>query len=161
MNDDPDRLVTRAELSLQWAAGHGVRYDEDGKSFDEVARDYYQAAANIAYARALLIEAAVERRGGHLDPCVDPVHVRDPNGEGGTDLSPGRRRRGPLAPARSPDHAHGVQAVTEPMLQPPDVPLIVEELLAQAQHLADTGAPREAIDALLDHVDAIREGRGR
>jgi len=103
MNHDPDRIVTRIELWLRWADAYGVRYDDVGKSFDDVARDFYQtgdayrelvtpelrgdglsathqAAANTAYARALLIEAAIERRGGDLDLYVDPVQVRDPNG---------------------------------------------------------------------------------
>ena len=103
MNHDGHRLVTRIELWLQWADAHGVRYDDAGKSFDDVARDYYQtsdayrelltpeargdglsathkAAANTAYARALLIESVIERRGGDLDLYVDPVQVRDPHG---------------------------------------------------------------------------------
>lgn len=103
MNHDAVRLVTRAQLWLQWADEHGVSYDTSGKSFDDVARDYYQtsdayrelltpamrgdglsatheAAANTAYARALLIEAAIEGRGGDLDLYVDPVQVRDPHG---------------------------------------------------------------------------------
>jgi len=100
MNHDAHRLVTRTGLWLQWADAHGVRYDDVGKSFDDVARDYYQtsdayrelltpalrgdgpsathqAAANTAYARALLIESAIEGRGGGLDLYVEPV--RDPN----------------------------------------------------------------------------------
>lgn len=103
MKHDPDRLVTPIELWLRWADAHGVRYADAGKSFDDVARDCYQAseacrelltasapgdvlsvthraAANTAYARALLIEAAIERRGGDLDLYVDPVQVRDPHG---------------------------------------------------------------------------------
>ena len=103
MNHDADRLVTRAQLWLQWADEHDVRYDDADKSFDDVARDYYQtgeayrelrtpalrgdglsathqAAVNTAYARALLIEAAIERRGGDLELYVDPVQVRDPHG---------------------------------------------------------------------------------
>lgn len=103
MNHDADRLVTQAQLWLQWADEHGVSYDDAGKSFDDVARDYYQtsdayrelltpeargdglsathkAAANTAYARALLIESVIERRGGDLDLYVDPVQVRDPHG---------------------------------------------------------------------------------
>ena len=103
MNHDAHRLVTRIELWLQWAEDHGVRYDDAGKSFDDVVRDYYQtsdvyrelltpaprggglsathqAAANTAYARALLIEGVIERRGGDLDLFVDPVQVRNPNG---------------------------------------------------------------------------------
>jgi len=103
MNHDADRLKARAELWLAWADYHGVRYDDAGKSFDDVARDYHRtsdvyrelmnreargdvlsathkAAANTAYARALLIEAAIERRGGDLDLYVDPVQVCDPQG---------------------------------------------------------------------------------
>ena len=103
MNHDPDRLVTLTEWWLHWADAHGVHHDDAGKSFDDVARDYHQtsdahrelltpeargdvlsathkAAANTAYARALLIEAAIKRRGGDLDLYVDPVQVRDPHG---------------------------------------------------------------------------------
>lgn len=103
MNDDAARLVTRAQLWLRWADAHGVRHDDVGKSFDDVARDFYQAgaayrglltpeargdglsathqaAANTAYARALLIEAVIDRRGGDLDLYGDPVQVRHPHG---------------------------------------------------------------------------------
>lgn len=41
-----------------------------------------------------------------------------------------------------------------------DVPLIVEGLLLEAKQLADSGAPTEAVKAILDHVAALREGRG-
>ncbi len=105
MNPEPQRRVTAIEVWLEWAEEHGVRrYDGAGKSFDDVARDYYQtsdayrglltpeargdvlsathkAAANTAYARALLIEAAIERRGGDVDLYVDPVQVRDRHGQ--------------------------------------------------------------------------------
>ena len=141
MNHDADRLVTRAQLWLQWADAHGVRYDDAGKSFDDVARDYYEtsdayrellsrgargdvlsathkAAANTAYARALLIEAAIERRGGDLDLYVDPVQVRDPHGRivppqqspeamgewGDVAAGPVRNPRGTPAAARRIDH---------------------------------------------------------
>lgn len=102
MNSQPRGLITGTELWLRWADAHGVRFDDDGKSFDEVARDYYetsdayrellapdpsgspsathQATARTAYARALLIEAAIERRGGDVDFYVDPVQVRDADG---------------------------------------------------------------------------------
>ena len=50
--------------------------------------------------------------------------------------------------------------MTEPELPLPDVPLIIEDLLAQAKQLADAGEPRIAIDKLLDHVAALREGLG-
>lgn len=86
---------------LQWAQDHGVGYDDAGKSFDDVARDYYQtsdvylelltpaprggglsatyqAAANTAYARALLVEGVIERRGGDLDLFVDPSKSGNP-----------------------------------------------------------------------------------
>lgn len=41
----------------------------------------------------------------------------------------------------------------------PDVLLLVEDLLLQARQLADSGAPTDAIEAILDHVAALREGR--
>lgn len=102
MNLDADCLVPQAQYWLQWSDEHGVRYDDAGKSFDDVARDHYQtsdayrelltpglrndglssthqATANTAYARGLLIEAAIDRSGGDLDLYVDTVQVRDPN----------------------------------------------------------------------------------
>ena len=51
----------------------------------------------------------------------------------------------------------GVANKAEPL--PADVPLIVEDLLCQARQLADSGAPTEAVKAILDHVAALREGR--
>ena len=50
--------------------------------------------------------------------------------------------------------------MTEPVLPLPDVPLIIEDLLSQAKQLADAGEHRKAVDELLDHVAALREGRG-
>lgn len=41
-----------------------------------------------------------------------------------------------------------------------DVPLIVEDFLCQARQLADSGAPTEAVKAVLDHAAALREGCG-
>lgn len=102
MNLDADCLVPQAQYWLQWSDEHCVRYDDAGKSFDDVARDHYQtsdahhelltpglrndglssrhqATANTAYARGLLIEAAIDRSGGDLDLYVDTVQVRDPN----------------------------------------------------------------------------------
>ena len=49
--------------------------------------------------------------------------------------------------------------MTEPELPLRNVPLIVEGLLNQARQLADAGAPTEVIEAILDHVAALREGR--
>lgn len=170
---------------LQWAADHGVRYDDTGKSFAEVARDYYQtsdsyrelvypdlgddaltashrAAANVANARTLLIEAVIGRRGGDLDPYVNPLEVIDPNGRGvpapptsrfrhpvGIDRWPGRD---PGATAGTPRRGHrpGVPAVTQPQLPLPDVPLLIE-----AKRLADAGAAPEEIEELLDQGRAV------
>lgn len=62
-----------------------------------------------------------------------------------------------MAPGRwSPE----APAVSGPALPLPDVPLIIEDLLLQARKLADSGALYEAIEAVLDHVAALREGRG-
>lgn len=129
MNPEPHRLVTETELWLQWADAHGVRYDDSGKSFDEIARDYYetsdayrellapdpvgttsethQTAADTAYARVLLIEAAIGRRGGDLDIYVDPVQVLDPE------------RR--IVPRRSTPHPCGWESVATPVAAPEEV----------------------------------------
>lgn len=132
MNHDAHRLVTRTELWLQWADAHGVRYDDFGKSFDDVARDYYQtsdayrelltpamrgdglsathqAAANTAYARALLIEAVIERRGGDLDLYVDPVQVRDPHGR-------------TVPPQQSPEVMGEWESIATPAAAPEELP---------------------------------------
>lgn len=50
--------------------------------------------------------------------------------------------------------------MTEFELSLPDVPLIVEDLLLEARQLADSGAPSAEIEAIMDHVAALREGRG-
>ena len=50
--------------------------------------------------------------------------------------------------------------MNEPMLPLPALPLIIEDLLLQARQLADTDAPREAIDEILARVDALRDIRG-
>ena len=50
-------------------------------------------------------------------------------------------------------------AVSEPGLILSDVPLLVEDLLLQARALVESGAPTEAIEAILEQVAALREGR--
>lgn len=50
--------------------------------------------------------------------------------------------------------------VKEPELPRADALLIVEDLLLQARTLSASDAPTEAIEAILDHVAALREGRG-
>ncbi|BEH02286.1 hypothetical protein brsh051_15670 [Brooklawnia propionicigenes] len=55
---------------------------------------------------------------------------------------------------------HGVRVVVEPEPSFADAPLIIEDLLLQARQLADSGAPTEAVRAILDHVAALLEGRG-
>lgn len=57
------------------------------------------------------------------------------------------------------DVGRGV-ARDEPPLGLVDIPLIVEDLLVQTRSLAESGAPSEAIEAILDHVASLREGRG-
>lgn len=54
----------------------------------------------------------------------------------------------------------GVAAARDPEFRFHDVPLIVEDLLIQARQLSDAGAPTEMVDEILDHVSALREGRG-
>lgn len=138
MSQDPHRLVTATELWSEWAADHGARYDDGAKSFDEVARDYYETdlayrqltspergeeaptasermAVNVAYARAVLIEAAIVARGGVLNPFVDPIEVVDPTGWGV-----------PRQEVHETDPRWGTTsppvAATVPLPQPHDVP---------------------------------------
>jgi hypothetical protein len=61
--------------------------------------------------------------------------------------------------------AHGVPSATGSVDAPEvlplhDVPFIAEGLLLQARRLAGSGAPREAVEAILDQVAALHEGRG-
>ena len=53
----------------------------------------------------------------------------------------------------------GVAVVGEAERLLSDVPLIVEDLLTHAQQLADSRASTQAVQAILDHVAALREGR--
>lgn len=103
MTSEPHQPATATQVWRQWAAEHGVHYEDTGQPFDQVARDYYatsealhelsspdvgdgtltasqRLAINVAYARALLIEAVIVRRDGVLDPYVDPIQVVDPDG---------------------------------------------------------------------------------
>lgn len=50
--------------------------------------------------------------------------------------------------------------MSEPELPLPDMPLILESLLIEAKRLADFGAPTGPVEAILEHVAALREGRG-
>jgi hypothetical protein len=53
----------------------------------------------------------------------------------------------------------GVAALREDERRLADVLLIAENLLLQARRLAESGAPQEAVEAILDQVAALREGR--
>ncbi|MBB1496092.1 hypothetical protein J4N02_03335 [Propioniciclava sp. MC1595] len=57
------------------------------------------------------------------------------------------------------DFPTGVAAAREAEGPLADVLLIAEDLLLQARRLADSDAPREAVEAILDQVAALREGR--
>lgn len=186
MDPEPQTLVKGAGLWLQWADTHGLRYDAGGKASDEITMDHceprdvyrvlrapdrsgttsaaHEAAANRAFARALLIGTG--RRGGEIDFDVDPVRVIDPEerivprhpmpgagGESESIATPEEGRRYSCLPDRGP-------AMSQPELPLPDVPLIVDDLLVQAKRLAEAGAPTEMIEEILEYVVALREGRG-
>lgn len=53
----------------------------------------------------------------------------------------------------------GVVTERELELPIPDLPLVVEDVLLRAMQLADSGVLSEVV-AILDHVVAVREGRG-
>jgi len=76
-------------------------------------------------------------------------------GEWESSTTPGEAHQEAMHPP--PDH--WVAAVSDPETPLPDVLLIVEDLLLQAKRLADAGALTAAAE-ILDHVAALREGRG-
>ncbi len=57
------------------------------------------------------------------------------------------------------DSLPGVADLREAERPLADVLLIAEDLLLQARGLADSGAPREAVEEILEYVAALREGR--
>lgn len=56
------------------------------------------------------------------------------------------------------DSPTGGATVREAVCPLADVLLIAEDLLLQARRLADSGAPTEAVEAILNDVTALREG---
>lgn len=145
MNPEARRFVTGAGLWLQSA----VPYEDSGKSFVGVASDYYGTS---------------DAHGGL--PAPDPTGTTSAADEA---LANTAYARAPLAEDAigrwggdldfEVDSDHGVTAVSEPELPLHDVPLIAEGLLREARQLTDSGAPTEAVKAILDHVAALREGR--
>ena len=191
MDPNPQDPSRGTGLWLQRADTDGVRSDAEGKAPEVIALDNretldvyralrgpdrsgmtfaQEAAANLAFARALLIEARSGREGGEIDFDVDASQVIDPEqgivprrpmpagGERSIAIPVAGPRNGPQSQLMPPDR--GVSAVSESELLLADVPLIVEGLLWQARHLSDLGAPIEIVNAILDHVVDVREGRG-
>jgi len=103
LNPEPHGIVSGTGRRLVLADAHGAQYDEAVKSLDAMARDYYgtsdacrellapdpartsfptyQAAADTAIARALLIEAAIGCGGGGLGSYVDSAQALDTDGQ--------------------------------------------------------------------------------
>lgn len=48
MTSELHQPVTATEVWLQWAAEHGVNYEDTGQPFDELARDYYEASDGLS-----------------------------------------------------------------------------------------------------------------
>ena len=57
------------------------------------------------------------------------------------------------------DWPTGFAALREAERPVEDVLLIAEDLLLQARGLADSGAPQEAVEEILENVATLREGR--
>lgn len=197
MHPEPQRLVPGVELLIQWADAHSSRYDDAGKSFDQIAHYHYDCSYYLtsdAYPEPLAANATGTACAPHKSfsstANTRGLHINDAFGRRGwrrrhlRRLRPGPRP-GRIVPRRSTPEvggeeeskptsglAHpgghaaedipttGFRAVSEAVLPLPDVPLIVEDLLAQAKRLADAGAPAAAAAEILDHVAALREGRG-
>lgn len=130
----------------------------------------HEAVANSRLARALPIKDAVEHGGtGKLNCHVDPDQVIDPEqrivprrpmqeaGDGWESIAPDAATPRKGRSSSCPD-CEG-SAMSESELPLTDVPLIVEDLLLQAKRVADAGASTEAIEKILEHVAALREGR--
>ena len=131
----------------------------------------YEAAANLALARALLVEAGTGRRDGEIDFDVDPVQVHRP---GRTDRAATLRRQraasGPSRPrsrsrGRSPERAaasrsRGSGRERTRTARSPTSRSSSRTSSCRPGRLADSGAPTEAVEEILDHVAALREGRG-
>lgn len=131
-----------------------------------------QGVANARVSWARLIKDAIGRRGCNLDSydapvqrpglggrCVPPRSTPESSGERDFGAAPVAHLRKAIQTHTSPITTTGVPAVGPPELRLSDVPLILEDLLVRAQQLVDSGAPSEAIEAILDHVAGLRDGR--
>ena len=95
------------------------------------------------------------RRGSLLRPVASqPLSVEVRGERSAATVAEGHQ----VATPRDDFPAEGF-GVSELELPLPDVPLIAEGLLMQAMQLADSGLLAE-VEAILEHVAALREGRG-
>ena len=108
------------------------------------------------------------RCGGEFGFDDDRVHVSNWAGRAVPPLPllNFRRERGAAVPIvevyqegmAAHDSPTGGATVREAVCPLADVLLIAEDLLLQARRLADSGAPTEAVEAILNYVTALREG---
>lgn len=130
----------------------------------------HEAIARTGHVQLLLSDDTLGGGGGYLGLYVDPLEVLGQDArsvsrrstpqagdEWGPVAKPGASTRRPVV--RVTARRRG-DSVSEPDLSLPDAPLIVEYLLVKAKWLAASGAPSESVEAILDHVAALREGRG-
>lgn len=119
---------------------------------------------------ASLVQAAIGCRCGEFQSVIGALQVYAPEGSLLPSQWPSRTsavvpvvshdaRRHRFAPEQHHCEASWAQAAEEPILALPDLPLIVEDLLIGAKQLVDSGAPNESVEALLDHIASLREGR--
>lgn len=111
----------------------------------------------------------IPRRGVEFGLGDDHVNVSEVAGQAVPQPPLINRRRGRRADAtivpvcQDSVPADGIPrggACEDPEFPVADVPLIVEDLLMRTRALSESGAPTDAIEATLDHVTALREGRG-
>lgn len=183
MKSEGRHLVTGTRLWLQPADAHGVRFDDACRPFDDTGHDDDATGDSLgtlhAFDRAGTSSATDEAAGSPADTRAVTSRPRlDTGVASSTSMSTrsksSTRRSGSSSDVRrllgsercnettaGPITARSDSCpVSEPELLLPDIPLIVEDFLVRAKQLADSGAPTEAIEAILDHVAALREGRG-
>lgn len=137
MHPKPQGLVTGTRLWVQPTDAHGDQDMDASKGFDEVA----------------------QLREGRCEELLvaDPPGTTSKNRKANTDQA---QARGPSVSESETPLPGTPLIVSESETALPDTPLIVEGLLLGARQLAHAGAPIEAVKAILDHIVAVREGRG-
>lgn len=105
MNPQPQLLVTDAELRLRWADAHGVRHDDAGESFDEIAQDNY--ATSDAHRELLAPDPTAPTSATH-QAAANEHRPRAGTTNQGRGRTPGWRATSRSAPSKSSTRRGGL-----------------------------------------------------